>query len=622
MKANTKLNSPDNPSKKAVSPLRRITALIKRLAIGRTLVYLKKNGLRATVYRVLKGAGPMPVDKRKLKKIAEDYYISAQRREQEENAQFPKDIKFSVLVPLYNTPDSFLKAMIESVQAQTYKNWELCLADGSYKEHSFVGEICKKYADGDRRIKYEKLERNLGISENTNACIRMATGEYIALLDHDDLLHPSALYEVMRAICEHGADFIYTDENTFSEKPRDAYNPHFKPDFSPDTLRSYNYICHLSVFSRELLDSVGYFRSEYDGSQDYDLILRLTEKAKKVFHIRKILYYWRAHKNSVAQDVGAKPYTVKAAKKALAAHLERCGLKGKVLDSSVPTTYHIKYEIDGNPLISVIIPNKDHTDDLDICLKSLYEKSSYKNFEVIIVENNSTEKETFEYYEAIAQKHGNIKIVKWEGNFNYSAINNFGVNYAKGEFILLLNNDVEIINGSCLEEMLMFAQRKDVGAVGAKLYYSDDTVQHAGVILGLGGTAGHAHKHFGRSHPGYMARASIAQNLSACTAACLMMRRDVFDEVGGLDESFEVAFNDVDLCMKIRKKGYFVVFTPYAELYHYESKSRGNDSTPEKLERFRGEIDRFKEKWQKQLDDGDPYYNPNLTLTRDDFSLK
>ncbi len=622
MKANTKLNSPDNSSKKAVSPLRRITALIKRLAIGRTLVYLKKNGLRATVYRVLKGAGPMPVDKRKLKKIAKAYYISAQRREQEENAQFPKDIKFSVLVPLYNTPESFLKAMIESVQAQTYKNWELCLADGSDKEHSFVGEICKKYADGDKRIKYEKLERNLGISENTNACIRMATGDYIALFDHDDLLHPSALYEVTRAICEHGADFIYTDENTFSEEPRDAYNPHFKPDFSPDTLRSYNYICHLSAFSRELLDSVGYFRSEYDGSQDYDLILRLTEKAKKVFHIRKILYYWRAHKNSVAQDVGAKPYTVTAAKKALSAHLERCGLKGEVLDSSVPTTYHIKYEIDGNPLISVIIPNKDHTDDLDICLKSLYEKSSYKNFEVIIVENNSTEKETFEYYEALTQKHGNIKIVKWKGNFNYSAINNFGVNYAKGEYILLLNNDVEIINGVCLEEMLMFAQRKDVGAVGAKLYYSDDTVQHAGVILGLGGMAGHAHKHFGRNHPGYMARASIAQNLSACTAACLMMRRDVFDEVGGLDESFEVAFNDVDLCMKIRKKGYLVVFTPYAELYHYESKSRGNDSTPEKLERFRGEIDRFKEKWQKQLDDGDPYYNPNLTLTRDDFSLK
>ena len=622
MKANTKLNSPDNPSKKAVSLLRRITALIKRLAIGRTLVYLKKNGLRSTVYRVLKGAGPMPVDKRKLKKIAKDYYISAQRREQEENAQFPKDIKFSVLVPLYNTPEKFLKEMIESVEAQTYKNWELCLADGSDREHSFVGEICKKYAGKDKRIKYEKLEKNLGISENTNACISMATGDYIALFDHDDLLHPSALYEVMRAICEHGADFIYTDENTFSEEPHDAYNPHFKPDFSPDTLRSYNYICHLSVFSRELLDSVGYFRSEYDGSQDYDLILRLTEKAKKIFHIRKILYYWRAHKNSVAQDVGAKPYTITAAKKALAAHLERCGLKGEVLDSSVPTTYHIKYEIDGNPLISVIIPNKDHTDDLDVCLKSLYKKSSYKNFEVIIVENNSTEKETFEYYEKVKQQYENLNVVTWTGIFNYSAINNFGINYAKGEYILLLNNDVEILNDNCLEEMLMFAQRKDVGAVGAKLYYSDDTVQHAGVILGLGGIAGHAHKHFDRHDPGYAARASIAQNLSACTAACLMMRRDVFDEVGGLDESFEVAFNDVDLCMKIREKGYLIVFTPYAELYHYESKSRGNDDTPEKLERFHGEVRRFEMKWQKQLNDGDPYYNPNLTLTRDDFSLK
>ena len=564
----------------------------------------------------------MPVDKSKLEKISDDFYISDERRRAEEKAEFTKNIKFSVLVPLYNTPEKFLKEMIESVEAQTYKNWELCLADGSDREHSFVGKICKKYTGKDKRIKYEKLEKNLGISENTNACIRMATGDYIALFDHDDLLHPSALYEVMRAICEHGADFIYTDENTFSEEPHDAYNPHFKPDFSPDTLRSYNYICHLSVFSRELLDSVGYFRSEYDGSQDYDLILRLTEKAKKIFHIRKILYYWRAHKNSVAQDVGAKPYTITAAKKALAAHLERCGLKGEVLDSSVPTTYHIKYEIDGNPLISVIIPNKDHTDDLDVCLKSLYEKSSYKNFEVIIVENNSTEKETFEYYEKVKQQYENLNVVTWTGIFNYSAINNFGINYAKGEYILLLNNDVEILNDNCLEEMLMFAQRKDVGAVGAKLYYSDDTVQHAGVILGLGGIAGHAHKHFDRHDPGYAARASIAQNLTACTAACLMMRRDVFDEVGGLDESFEVAFNDVDLCMKIREKGYLIVFTPYAELYHYESKSRGNDDTPEKLERFHGEVRRFEMKWQKQLDDGDPYYNPNLTLTRDDFSLK
>ena len=581
--------------------------------------YLKRHGFKQFLIRLIERFQSQDIDYETwfgLNKVPEG------ELERQKSVVFKKPAKISIVVPLYQTPERFLREMIESVCSQTYGNWELCLADGSDREHSFVGKICKKYTGKDKRIKYEKLEKNLGISENTNACIRMATGDYIALFDHDDLLHPSALYEVMRAICEHGADFIYTDENTFSEEPHDAYNPHFKPDFSPDTLRSYNYICHLSVFSRELLDSVGYFRSEYDGSQDYDLILRLTEKAKKIFHIRKILYYWRAHKNSVAQDVGAKPYTITAAKKALAAHLERCGLKGEVLDSSVPTTYHIKYEIDGNPLISVIIPNKDHTDDLNVCLKSLYEKSSYKNFEVIIVENNSTEKETFEYYEKVKQQYENLNVVTWTGIFNYSAINNFGINYAKGEYILLLNNDVEILNDNCLEEMLMFAQRKDVGAVGAKLYYSDDTVQHAGVILGLGGIAGHAHKHFDRHDPGYAARASIAQNLTACTAACLMMRRDVFDEVGGLDESFEVAFNDVDLCMKIREKGYLIVFTPYAELYHYESKSRGNDDTPEKLERFHGEVRRFEMKWQKQLNDGDPYYNPNLTLTRDDFSLK
>ena len=600
----------------------RLVFLIKRLAAWRLLAYLKRNGLKATLYRVLRGNGPMPVDKGKLKKISDDYYISEKRRQEEECTAFPRDIKFSVLVPLYNTPEKFLKEMIESVQAQTYKNWELCLADGSDAEHASVGDICKKYAEADKRIKYEKLEKNFGISENTNACIRMATGEYIALFDHDDLLHPSALYEVMKAICEQNADYIYTDENTFSKEPHDAYNPHFKPDFSPDTLRSYNYICHLSVFSRKLLDSVGYFRSEYDGSQDYDLILRLTEKAKKVWHIRKALYYWRAHKDSVAQDVGAKPYTITAAKNALAAHLERCGLKGEVLDSSVPTTYHIKYKTEGNPLISIIIPNKDHTDDLDVCIKSLYKRSSYKNFEIIIVENNSTEKDTFEYYEKLKQKHENIKIVTWSGEFNYSAINNFGASSARGEYILLLNNDVEIINDGCLEEMLMFASRKDVGAVGAKLYYSDGTVQHAGIILGLGGVAGHAHKHFGRNDPGYAARASIAQNLTACTAACLMMRREVFDEVGGLDERLAVAFNDVDLCMKIRQKGYLIVFTPYAELYHYESKSRGRENSAEKMERFLDEIRYFEKKWQRQLNDGDPYYNPNLTLTREDFSLK
>ncbi len=533
---------------------------------------------------------------------------------------FPRNVKFSILVPLYNTPEKFLKEMIRSVQAQVYGNWELCLADGSDDEHSSVGKICSQYVRKDKRIVYQKLEKNMGISENTNACIRMATGEYIALFDHDDILHPSALYEMMKAICEKDADMIYTDENTFRNNPRDAYCPHYKSDYAPDTLRSYNYICHFTAFSKELLEKAGGgFRPEFDGSQDYDLILRLTENAKHIVHIPQILYYWRCHAGSVASGISAKPYTIDAAKRALSAHLARVGLKGEVLDAQVPSTYKIQYEIQGTPLISILIPNKDHVDDLRLCLTSIIEKSSYSHFEIIVIENNSTEAETFAYYEQV-QEDPRIRVVTWDGIFNYSAINNFGQKFAKGEYLLLLNNDVEVINPDWLEQMLMFAQRKNVGAVGAKLYYPDDTIQHGGVIVGLGGVAGHAHKNYKRYDPGYMSRLQIAQNFSAVTAACLMLRRDVWNEVDGLDETFQVAFNDVDLCMRIRKAGYLIVWTPYTELYHYESKSRGLEDTLEKQRRFAGEISRFRERWKAELEAGDPYYNPNLTYDREDFT--
>ena len=451
----------------------------------------------------------------------------------------------------------------------------------------------------------------------------MADGDYIALFDHDDLLHPSALYEMMCAICEQDADFIYTDEVTFlGNNTSDITVYNYKPDYSPDTLRSYNYICHFTAFSRQLLDSVGEFNSEYDGSQDYDLILRLTEKAKNIVHIPKALYFWRAHKASVASDVSAKPYVVDAAKKALSAHLHRVGLEGDVLDAVCPTTYKIQYKIKGNPLISVVIPNKDNVDDLEKCLASVYGKSTYKNFEVIVVENNSTEKITFEYYETAKQKYPNLKVISWEKGFNFSAINNFAEKEAMGEYILLLNNDIEVITPDWIEQMLMFAQRDDVGAVGAKLYYPDDTIQHAGVILGVGGVAGHSHKNYDRQSPGYMSRAQIVQNLTACTAACLLLRRDVYRQVGGLDEGYAVAFNDVDFCMKIRKAGYLVVFTPFAELYHYESKSRGQEDTTEKRNRFNSEVFRFQEKWASELKSGDPYYNPNLTLITENFDLR
>lgn len=542
--------------------------------------------------------------------------------EKQKRVKFPKTITFSILVPLYNTPELFLREMLDSVLAQTYSRWELCLADGSDANHAHVETICREYMKKDNRIRYRKLEKNLGISGNTNACIEMATGDYIGLFDHDDLLHPAALYENMKAICEKDADFIYTDENTFHDTPEDAYCPHFKPDYAPDTLRTNNYICHFTVFKRSLLEKTGGFRPECDGSQDYDMVLRLTEQAQTIVHIPRILYYWRAHKGSVATDVGAKPYVIEAAHKALTDHLKRVGLDGEVLDTVVPSMYRIKYQLKDTAKVSIIIPNKDHVSDLKQCINSIREKTTYPNYEIIVVENNSTGQEIFAYYQEL-ECLDNVKVVRWEESyFNYSAINNYGARFADGTYLVLLNNDTEVISPDWLQEMLMFAQREDVGAVGAKLYYPDDTIQHAGLGLGLLTLAGHYHRGFPRSHPGYMGRLIYAHNVSAVTAACVMIPRSVWEEVGGLDESFAVAFNDVDLCMRIRKAGYLIVWTPFSELYHYESKSRGLENTPEKRERFEGEIKRFHERWAKELEAGDPYYNPNFTLDKEDFSVR
>lgn len=613
----------NSTSVKITKPLRFFTRAVKKLLKSNKVTYkcarglkcLKENGVRYTYRRA----------KEKVHKKMEPktgyWRISSEELQRQRQTVFARPVLFSVIVPLYNTPEKFLCEMIESVQGQTYGNWELCMADGSDDAHGYVEKICKKYAKNDKRILYRKLESNQGISENTNRCLEMAHGQYIALFDHDDLLHPSALFENMRVIDAQNADFIYSDEDTFSATPLEAYCPHFKPDFSPDTLRSYNYICHLTVFRRSLLDEVGLFRKEFDGSQDYDMILRLTEKAKVIVHIPKIIYYWRAHAASVASDISAKTYCMDAAKKALNQHLLRVGLKGEAIDSQIPSVYKIQYQLVEQPLISILIPNKDYREDLAKCIDSIFAKSTYRNFEIIVIENNSELPETFAFYEEL-EKNEQIRVVRWEREFNYSAINNFGFSFAKGQYILLLNNDLEVISPDWLQEMLMFAQRKDVGAVGAKLYYPDDTIQHAGVIFGLGGVAGHSHKYFPRDHVGYSYRLMLAQNLSCVTAACLMLHRDVFSELNGLDEGFQVAFNDVDFCMRIRKAGYLVVFTPFAELYHYESKSRGQEDTPEKIQRFQGEISRFKERWGKELEQGDPYYNVNLTLDREDFSVK
>ena len=555
--------------------------------------------------------------------LAVNTIYTQEELEVQRRGHFPRKIKFSIVVPLYNTPEPFLREMIQSVLDQTYADWELCMADGSDAAHGDVQKICRAYARKDPRIHYQKLEKNLGISGNTNACLEMATGDYIALLDHDDLLHPAALHDVMRAICEQDADFIYTDEGIFHNQMDDCFDYHFKSDYAPDTLRSVNYICHLSVFSRGLLDAVGYFRPECDGSQDFDMILRLTEKAEKIVHVPKLLYFWRSHSDSTAGDVGSKPYVLEAGHRALQDHMRRVGLKGEVLDTVIPTMYRVCYEIEGKPLVSILIPNQDHVEDLKKCVNSIIKKTTYSNYEIIIIENNSKTKDIDSYYDEL-ESNERIKVVRWQGKiFNFSALNNFGARFADGEYYLLLNNDTEVITPDWIQEMLMFNQRKDVGIVGAKLYYPDDTIQHAGVIVGIGSTAGHQHKGAKRTDYGFLGRLIYAQNLSAVTGACLMIRRDVWKLVKGLDEeSFAIAFNDVDICLRVRKAGYLIVWTPFAELYHYESKSRGYEDTPEKKKRFSDEVHRFQERWAKELAAGDPYYNPNLTLDREDFSVR
>lgn len=531
----------------------------------------------------------------------------------QEKFKFKYEPKISILIPMYNTNEIFFKELIYSLKVQTYKNFEVCLADGSQVENKEL----EKYFRDDDRFKYKHLSENKGISENTNSALDMATGEFIALVDHDDTLPCFALYEVVKTINDNpDVEFIYSDEDILDAK-HERKNPYFKPDFSPDTLRSSNYICHLSVLKKTLIDEIGKFRAEFDGAQDYDMILRATEKAKLIVHIPKILYHWRAHENSTSQNTDSKSYAFIAGKKAIEEQLKRLNIKGNVELLETPGTYKVNYQVINNPLVSIIIPNKDSIQDLNKCISSVL-KSTYNNYEIIIVENNSENKETFDFYNKLEENNRNIHVVKYEEKgFNFSKINNFGRKFAKGEYILLLNNDVEVINENWIEEMLGICQQKNIGIVGAKLLYPDNSVQHAGVIIGIGGVAGHIHKNIKDSDPGYFSRAVIVNNFSAVTAACLLVKTNIFDEVGGLDETLEVAFNDVDFCMKVRKKGYLVVYTPFAKLHHFESKSRGNEDTKEKKNRFSNEIDRFKEKWQEELEKGDPYFNKNFRL--DDY---
>lgn len=563
----------------------------------------------------------------KEKRMMKKYHTKLMPTEQEIKAQKNKRFEYmpliSIVIPLYNTKEKYLRELLDSIVNQTYGNWQLCLADGSDKG-TLCRDIVKEYQARYCGINYKAI-KNKSISDNTNEAIAMAKGEFIVFADHDDRLAEYALYEIAKCINEaKNVDFIYTDEDKMSIDGKTFYSPHFKSDFNIDLLRSVNYICHMVAVSRQLLDKTGLLDNKFDGAQDYDFVLRATEQAQCVRHIPKLLYHWREHVASTSFNPESKKYAYEAGRRALEAHYKRMGISAEVDKMDYPGYYRTRYELKSTPLVSVIIPNKDHIDDLDKCVKSLYDINKYKNIEIIIVENNSENKETFEYYETLSQKYDNIKIVVWEKGFNYSAINNFGIKYAAGEYILLLNNDVQFLPDckNALREMVSVCEREDVGIVGSKLYYEDGTIQHAGVILGIRGVAGHAFVGKPHEEMGYFNRAVIMQDLSAVTAACMLVKKKVYIEADGLDETLEVAFNDVDFCLKVRRNGWLIVFNPYAEFLHAESKSRGAEDSVEKIRRFNREIDRFKEKWQKELAQGDPYYNVNLTLEMCDFSMR
>jgi len=594
--------------------------MLKKLSpytIQKGFRYLKHYGIKEFWIRLHERFEPeeVPYEPWYEAYVPDEETLNRQRKRKFLNAPL-----ISVVVPAYHTPPLFLRQMLDSLIAQTYGGWELCIANGSPDDKEMEA-VLEEYEKRDSRIRHENLKENLGIAENTNAAFRMAKGEFIGLLDHDDLLAPNALYEIVLALEKNPeADVVYTDEDKVTTDLKEHFQPHLKPDFNLDLLRSNNYICHFFTVRREIVEQVGGFRKEFDGAQDYDFIFRCTEEARKILHIPEILYHWRTHKESTADNPASKMYAFEAGKRAIEAHLKRTGTDGEVSHTPDLGFYRVKYPVKGEPLISIIIPNKDEKESLEACLKSIWEKTTYKNYEIIVVENNSTSDEIFQYYKEISQK--GVRLLRWKKEFNYSAINNFGAAHAKGEFLLFLNNDVTVITPDWLTELAGLCQRKEVGAAGVKLLYPDNTIQHAGCVIGIGGIAGHMFVDMPANRTGYLHKASLLQDMSAVTAACMIMKKQVFDQVGGFTEELAVAFNDVDLCLKINKAGSLVVYDPYVQLYHMESKTRGAEDSKEKVRRFQTEIEYMRCHWLDILKNGDPYYNKNLSLTKWNYSLK
>ncbi len=584
-------------------------------ALQRSILTITREGFRSFWHKVIKKEGMKPGDRYDIWLKNNSLSEAKKNAIREEIDQFSYRPKISIIMPVYNVAEIWLEKAIDSVFAQLYENWELCIVDdASTKKH--INKVLLKYKSH-KKIKLKFLEENRGISQASNEALSLATGEFVGLLDHDDELSPDALYENVKILNQYPeADLIYSDEDKLNPEGK-RIEPYFKPSWSPDLLLSYNYICHFSVYRKTMLDKINGFRSGYEGSQDYDLLLRLTEKTDKIYHIPKILYHWRQIKGSTSTVHKEKISHINNSIKALQETLHRRKIEGTVekgINFDQFESYRVKRKLEQKPLISIIMPMKDKVSYLKKNLESIEEKTEYENYEIVIVDNNSKERETFDYLKSIEKKKF-IRILQYKSEFNFSKINNYAVSKVKGEHILFLNNDIEVISHGWLTAMLEHSLRKEVGAVGAKLIFPNNTIQHAGTIVGLGGTAGHSHKHFPADSNGYFGALNTIRNYSAITAACMMIRKEVFEEVGRFDEKkLAVAFNDVDLCLKIRKKGYLIVYTPFTALYHHESISRGYDLNPD-------EISAMNNRWRAILL-SDPYYNPNLSLDSEDFKIK
>ena len=547
-----------------------------------------------------------PYDKEDYSAWFEENYVV------EEYKKMEYEPLISIVIPVYNIERKYLVECLESILKQNYSNFEVCLADDNSTSEETINTL-KEYEKRDKRIKVVYRKENGHISKATNSAIEIAKGEYIALMDDDDVITGDALYQFVKVLNKHPeADLIYSDEDKM-EMNGMLSDPHFKPDYAPDTLLGGNYICHFSIYRKKIIDKIGGFRSDFVGAQDYDLVLRFVEQTEHIFHIPKILYHWRKIPGSTAVTIDNKEYAIENGRKAVEEALERRGLKGRVIAPIKSAHYIVEYDVIGSPMVSIIIPTKDRARMLDNCLKSIYNKSTYKNFEIIVVNNNSVKESTFKLFDRYKKKYDNFQVFDAKYKFNYSKLNNDAVKIAKGEYILLLNNDTEVITKNWIELMLGYAIQKHVGAVGAKLLYPDLTVQHGGIVLGIAGIAANVYSDVDSDSYGTFGRLLIPYDYSAVTAACLMVKKEKYESVKGLDEKLKVAYNDVDFNIKLLQKGYYNVFLPIVNLIHFESKSRGKDTTGEKSKRLQEESKYMIEKWGNKLKE-DKFYNKNLSL--------